>query len=135
MFFVEQTRLAELAAKNRLPSIAPQRELAGAGYLMAYGVSVLDVYRRTAVYVDKILRGAKPDDLPVEQATKFELVVNLRTATVLGLTVPQFVLLRADEVIQWVAIGKSAGSKRAPNFTLQRATGSRCWPLAAERGP
>jgi putative ABC transport system substrate-binding protein len=100
MFFVERTRLAELAARNRLPSIAPQRELAEAGYLMAYGVSILDVYRRTAAYVDKILRGAKPADLPVEQPTKFELVVNLKTATVLGLMIPQSVLLRADEIIQ-----------------------------------
>jgi len=67
---------------------------------MAYGVSVFDVYRRTAAYVDKILRGAKPADLPVEQAIKFELVVNLKTAKVLGLTIPQSLLLRADEVIQ-----------------------------------
>ena len=100
MFFFERTRLAELAAKHRLPSIAAQRELAEAGCLMAYGVSAFDTYRRTAAYVDKILRGAKPADLPVEQAIKFELVVNLKTAKVLGLTIPQSVLLRADEVIQ-----------------------------------
>jgi putative ABC transport system substrate-binding protein len=100
MFFVERTRLAELAARNRLPSIAPQRELAEAGYLMAYGVSVFDIYRRTAAYVDKILRGAKPANLPVEQAITFELVVNLKTARVLGLTIPQSVLLQAHEVIQ-----------------------------------
>jgi putative ABC transport system substrate-binding protein len=100
MFFVEGTRLAELAAKGRLPSIAPQRELAAAGYLMAYGVNVFDAYRRTATYVDKILKGAKPADLPVEQATKFELVVNLKTAKTLGLTIPPPVLLRAAEVIQ-----------------------------------
>jgi ABC-type uncharacterized transport system substrate-binding protein len=100
MFFTEATRLAKLAAENRLPSIAPQRDLAVAGYLMAYGVRVFDIYRRTAVYVDKILRGAKPADLPVEQATRFELVVNLKTARMLGLTIPQSLLLRADEVIQ-----------------------------------
>jgi putative ABC transport system substrate-binding protein len=100
MFFIEGTRLAELAAKSRLPSIAPQRELAAAGYLMAYGVNVFDAYRRTATYVDKILKGATPADLPVEQATKFELVVNLKTARTLGLTIPPPVLLRAAEVIQ-----------------------------------
>ena len=99
-FSTERTRLADLAARNRLPSIAPQRELAEAGYLMAYGVNAFEVYRRTAVYVDKILRGAKPADLPVEQPIKFELVVNLKTAKVLGLTIPQSVLLQADEVIQ-----------------------------------
>ena len=100
MFFVERIRLAELAARNRLPSIAPQRDQADAGYLMAYGVRILDVYRRSAVYVDKILKGAKPADLPVEQAVTFELVVNLKTAKVLGLTIPQSVLLQADQVIQ-----------------------------------
>ncbi len=100
MFFVERTRLAELAAKNRLPSIAPQLEHAEAGYLMAYGVSILDLYRRMATYVDKILRGAKPADLPVEQPTKFELVINLKTAKALSLTIPQSLLARADEVIQ-----------------------------------
>lgn len=100
MFFVERTQIAELAARNRLPSIAPQREWAAAGYLMAYGVSVFDAYRRTAAYVDKILRGTKPAELPFEQATKFDLVVNLKTAKALQLTIPQSVLLRADEVLQ-----------------------------------
>jgi putative tryptophan/tyrosine transport system substrate-binding protein len=100
MFFVERTRLAALAKTNLLPSIGPQPEHAEAGYLMAYGVSVLKTYRRLATYIDKILRGAKPGDLPVEQPTKFELVVNLKTAKALGLTIPQSVLGRADEVIQ-----------------------------------
>src|SRR5262245_10635869 len=100
MCFGERKQIAELAAGNRLPSIAPQREQAEAGYLMAYGVSIFEVYRRTAVYVDKILRGVKPADLPFEQAIRFELVVNLKTARTLRLTIPQSVLLRADEVIQ-----------------------------------
>ena len=100
MFYVERMQIAELAARNRLPSMAPQQEQAAAGYLMAYGVSALDAYRRTAVYVDKILRGAKPADLPFEQATKFELVVNLKTAKALGLTIPPSLLQRADQVIE-----------------------------------
>ncbi len=100
MFYVERTQIAELAARNLLPSIAPQQEQAAAGYLMAYGVSALDAYRRTAVYVDKILRGAKPADLPFEQATKFDLVVNLKTAKALGLTIPPSLLQRADQVIE-----------------------------------
>jgi ABC-type uncharacterized transport system substrate-binding protein len=100
MFFAERSRLAELAAKSRLPLIAPQREMAEAGYLMAYGINILDAYRRIAFYVDKILRGANPADLPVEQPTRLELVVNLKTAKALDLTIPQSVLLRADEVIQ-----------------------------------
>jgi len=99
-FFAERTQLAELAAENRLPSIGPQPELAEAGYLMAYGVSILDLYRRTATYVDKILRGAKPADLPVEQPNKFELVINLKTAKALGLTIPPSLLARADQVIE-----------------------------------
>jgi putative ABC transport system substrate-binding protein len=99
-FSTERTRLAELAVKNRLPSIAPQREQAEAGYLMAYGVNAFEVYRRTAIYVDKILKGTKPADLPVEQPTKFELVVNLKTAKALGLTIPESVLLQADEFIR-----------------------------------
>ena len=100
MFYVERMQIAELAARNRLPSMAPQQEQAAAGYLMAYGVSALDAYRRTAVYVDKILRGAKPADLPFEQATKLDLVVNLKTAKALGLTIPPSLLQRADQVIE-----------------------------------
>ena len=100
MFYVERTQLAELAERHRLLSMAPQQEQAAAGYLMAYGVNALDAYRRTAVCVDKILRGATPADLPFEQATKFGLVVNLKTARALGLTIPPSVLARADQVIE-----------------------------------
>jgi len=93
-------RIVELAAKSRLPAIYQVREFVEAGGLMSYGLSVERQMRRAAVYVDKILRGAKPADLPVEQPTKFELVINLKTAKALGLTIPQSVLIRADEVIQ-----------------------------------
>ncbi len=89
-----------LATKHRLPAMYPSRESAEAGGLVAFGPNFQDSYRRAATFVDKILRGAKPADLPVEQPTKFELVVNLKTAKTLGLTIPQSILLRADEVIQ-----------------------------------
>jgi ABC-type uncharacterized transport system substrate-binding protein len=92
--------IAELAVKSRLPTIYRERESVEAGGLMAYGPNIPDLFRRAAIYVDKILKGAKPADLPVEQPTKFELVINLKTAKSLGLTIPQSVLLRADEVIQ-----------------------------------
>jgi ABC-type uncharacterized transport system substrate-binding protein len=91
--------IANLAAKNRLPSLA-FIEFTDAGGLMSYGPSLLDMWRRAATYVDKILKGARPGDLPVEQSTRFEFVVNLKTAKALGLTIPQSVLSRADEVIQ-----------------------------------
>jgi putative ABC transport system substrate-binding protein len=100
MFFNERRRLVDLAAKNRLPTVFPWREFVDAGGLMAYGAKVADLFRRAATYVDKILKGAKPADLPVEQPTKFELVINLKTAKALGLTIPPSVLGRADEVIQ-----------------------------------
>jgi putative ABC transport system substrate-binding protein len=100
MFVTERRRLVDLAAKNRLPAVYPWREAVDAGGLMAYGPNLADLYRRAATYVDKILKGAKPADLPVEQPTKFELVINLKTAKALGLTIPPSVLGRADEVVQ-----------------------------------
>jgi len=100
MFISERRRLVDLAAKNRLPAVYAWREFVDAGGLMSYGPNAADMYRRAATYVDKILKGTKPADLPVEQPTKFELVINLRTAKALGLTIPQSVLGRADEIIQ-----------------------------------
>ena len=95
MLFTERRRLVDLAAKNRLPAVYLQREFVEAGGLMAYGPSLADLFRRAATYVDKILKGAKPGALPVEQPTKFELVINLKTAKALGLTIPQSILQRA----------------------------------------
>jgi putative ABC transport system substrate-binding protein len=93
-------RVVELAARHRLPSAFNSREFVVAGGLMAYGVSYPDSYRRAASYVDKIFKGSKPADLPIEQPTKFELVINLKTAKGLGLTIPQSLLIRADQVIE-----------------------------------
>src|SRR5207245_3105840 len=95
-----RTRIVELAAQSRLPAIYAQREFVDAGGLMSYGSSLLDINRRAAVYVDKILKGAKPADLPVERPMKFELVLNLKTAKALGLTLPPTLLFQADEVIK-----------------------------------
>ena len=93
-------RIADFALKSRLPSVYGSRGYVEAGGLMYYGADLADSYRRVAMYVDKILKGAKPADLPVEQPTKFELIINLKTAKALGLTIPQSVLLRADDVLQ-----------------------------------
>jgi putative ABC transport system substrate-binding protein len=100
MFLNERRHLVDLAAKNRLPTVFPYRESVDAGGLMAYGPNVSDLFRRAATYVDKILKGAKPSDLPVEQPTKFELVINLKAAKALGLTIPQSVLARAHDVVE-----------------------------------
>jgi putative ABC transport system substrate-binding protein len=99
-FLVHRTRIAELAVKGRLPTMHNFREMVEAGGLMAYAINMTDFIGRSAMYVDKILKGAKPADLPVEQPTKFELVINLKTAKALRLTIPQSLLARADEVIQ-----------------------------------
>jgi putative tryptophan/tyrosine transport system substrate-binding protein len=93
-------RIAEFALKSRLPSVSSSRESVEAGGLMSYGADLVDSYRRVAIYVDKILKGANPADLPIEQPTKFELIVNLKTAKQIGLTIPQQVLTRADRVIK-----------------------------------
>jgi ABC-type uncharacterized transport system substrate-binding protein len=100
MFTNQRKRLVDLAAKTRLPAVYPLRDFVDAGGLMSYGPNGPDLFRRAAVYVDKILKGAKPADLPVEQPTKFELVINFKTAKTLGLTIPPSVLARADEIIQ-----------------------------------
>jgi putative ABC transport system substrate-binding protein len=99
-FLPHGNQIVDLAAKSRLPAMFGWREFVDAGGLMAYGPSIPEMFRRAAVYVDKILKGAKPADLPIEQPTKFELVVNLKTAKALGLTIPNSVLIRADHVIQ-----------------------------------
>jgi len=100
MFSSERRRLLDLAAKNRLPAMFTFRDYADAGGLMSYGSNLADLCRRAATYVDKILKGAKAGDLPVEQPTKFELVINLQTARHLGLAMAPTVLARADDLIQ-----------------------------------
>jgi len=99
-FFAERKRIVELAGKYRLPAIYFQKEFVDEGGLMSYGVDYVDLFRRAAVYVDKILKGAKPGDLPVQQATKFEFVINLKAAKQIGLTIPVRVLERANQVIK-----------------------------------
>jgi len=99
-FFAERRRIGELAVKSRLPTMYPQSDYVDAGGLMSYGVNIADLYRRAATYVDKILKGAKPADLPVEQPTKFEFVINLKAAKQIGVTIPPNVLLRTDRVIR-----------------------------------
>jgi len=100
VLFNYRGQIAEMALRNRLPAASIQRELADAGFLLSYGADIRDLYRRAAVFVDKIFKGAKPADLPVEQPTKFELVINLKTAKALGVEVPTSLLQRADEVIE-----------------------------------
>ena len=95
-----EKRIADFALKSRLPSVYATENVVDAGGLMSYGADLADSYRRVAIYVDKILKGAKPADLPVEQPTKFEFVINLKTAKQIGLTIPQTVLYRADKVIK-----------------------------------
>jgi putative tryptophan/tyrosine transport system substrate-binding protein len=99
-FFRDRRGLVDLAAQRRTPASYEWREFVEVGGLMSYGANIGDLLARVAVYVDKILKGAKPTDLPVEQPTKFELVINMKTAKALGLTIPQSLLVRADEIIQ-----------------------------------
>lgn len=100
LFFAERKRIVELAVKQRMPAIYPHEEFVDAGGLMSYGTDNADLYRRTAHYVDKILKGTKPADLPVQQATKFEFIINLKAAKQIGLTIPNRVLERANRVIR-----------------------------------
>jgi putative ABC transport system substrate-binding protein len=100
MFLNERRRIVDMVTKTRLPAVYTSREFVDAGGLMSYGANIADNFRRAATFVDRILKGAKPGDLPVEQPTKFELVINLKTAKALGLTIPPSLLLRADQVIE-----------------------------------
>ena len=100
VFTAHRARIAELALKHRLPTVSGIREIVEAGGLLSYGAHPGHLYRHAATYVGKILKGATPADLPIEQPTKFELVINLKTAKALGLTIPPSVLLRADQVIE-----------------------------------
>jgi putative ABC transport system substrate-binding protein len=100
LFFSHRTTLSKLTSEARVPAIFPQARVVEEGGLMSYGPDFSDLFRRSAGYVDKILKGAKPDDLPIEQPTKYELTVNLKTAKALGITIPESILLRADEVIR-----------------------------------
>src|SRR5262249_3073252 len=100
MFWLNRRVLAEIEAEHRLPTMHPLREHVEAGSLMAYGPDLRDLFRRAATYVDRVLKGAKPGDMPVEQPTKFEFAINVKTAKALGLTIPPLLLLRADQVLE-----------------------------------
>ncbi len=100
MLYLEYRRIVDLAAKNRLPTMYPWREAVDAGGLIAYGANIFAQVQQAAVYVDRILKGAKAGDLPIERPTRFELVINLKTAKALELTIPQTVILQADQVIE-----------------------------------
>jgi putative ABC transport system substrate-binding protein len=100
VIFFQRTQIADLSVKNRLPVIFPQSEYVEDGGLMSYAPNYADLFRRAATYVDKILKGARPADLPVEQPTKFEFIINLKAAKQIGLTIPPNVLVRADKVIR-----------------------------------
>jgi putative ABC transport system substrate-binding protein len=100
LLFINREAIVELAGKNRLPAMYPEQDFVQAGGFMSYGANAADLYRRAAIYVDKILKGAKPAELPVEQPTKFEFVINLKTAKQIGVTIPPSVLARADRVIR-----------------------------------
>jgi putative ABC transport system substrate-binding protein len=100
IFFRQREQLAETALRSRVPVVGPFREMAEAGIVMSYGASLPEMFHRAAEYVDRILRGTRPSDMPMEQPTKFELVINIRTARALGLTIPQSLLVRADQVIE-----------------------------------
>ena len=100
MLLSNRARIVEFAGKQKLPAIYPWREAVAIGGLMSYGPNLAQLHRRAASYVDRILKGAHPSDLPIEQPTHFELVINLKTAKALGLTIPPSLLLRADQVIE-----------------------------------
>ena len=100
IFYVQRDRVAELALKAKLPTVSAYDYAAAAGALMSYGTDTAGNWKRAAYYVDRLLKGAKPSDLPVEQVSKFKLAVNLKTARALGITIPESILLRADEVIR-----------------------------------
>jgi putative ABC transport system substrate-binding protein len=100
MFVAQQKQIVDLAAKTQIPAIYAVQDFVEVGGLMFYGVDLTDMYRRAASHVDKILKGAKPADLPIEQPTKFELVINLKTAKALGIKIPDSIMLRADKVIE-----------------------------------
>jgi putative ABC transport system substrate-binding protein len=100
LIFTHRGRIVKLAEESRLPAVYGFKEFADAGGLMSYAPNLVETYRRTATYVDKILKGGRPGDLPIEQPTKFELVINLKTAKALGLTIPPSLLARADQIIE-----------------------------------